>query len=677
MKTKSIDILLVEDSPSDKLIATEALKAARVRNNLHIVEDGIEAMDFLHRTGNYPSAPRPDLILLDLNLPRKDGREVLAEIKADESLRLIPVVILTTSRADEDILKSYGQHANCYIAKPVDFNRFAEIVRSVENFWFEIVTLPPGPAPKPANKESPEPIKQTTSESNDEISVLLVEDSDSDALLIEHTLKSNPLLNIAVSRARSLKEGIGFLSGTRVDAVVTDLGLPDSEGLDTFRRLRASANGLPVIVLTGNSDNEAGVLAMREGAQDYLVKNQLEGRTLTRAINYAIERYRLELRLRASQKMESLGRLSGGIAHDFNNLLTVISGNATLLEESVSDPKTCINEIRNAAQRASNLVRQLLTFSRNRSLVTARGDLNEIVSGVHRMLNRVVGDNINLSLQLAARLPAIMVDVSMLEQVVMNLVVNARDAMPNGGRIVIATSVADIGTRRLHRAIDMDPGRYAVLRISDEGTGIPADVLEHIFEPFYTTKEAGKGTGLGLATVYGIIQQHGGYVDIQTESGRGTTFEIFLPTLADSPIEESPKAADAPTAISGGNEVILLVEDESMISDMVTIALTSKGYRLHVAQNGPEAMEKWRLHKNEIRLLITDMVMPEGMSGHDVALAIQEDNPAVKVIYTSGYDSHSQERRVKLVQGVNFLCKPYGWDDLLKIIRLQLDGPPA
>jgi two-component system, cell cycle sensor histidine kinase and response regulator CckA len=383
----------------------------------------------------------------------------------------------------------------------------------------------------------------------------------------------------------------------------------------------------------------------------------------------------LEQQVRQVQKLEAIGQLAGGVAHDFNNILAVIlMQTEQALEESEGTPAVAsLAEIKKAAERASSLTRQLLLFSRRQVMQATVLDVNEVVTNLAKMLQRILGEDVQLRIELHGRPLWIRADAGMIDQVLMNLSVNARDAMPNGGRLTVTT-----GEEVFHREVpERSPralaGSYCRLVISDDGCGIAPDALPKIFEPFFTTKEPGKGTGLGLATVYGIVEQHKGWIEVSTQVGRGTEFRIFLPTIpADSPrVEVAPR-----TRPRGGNETILLVEDDPEVRKITQTILVRYGYHVLSAGNGPEAMSALEGAGRRIDLLLTDMVLPEGMHGLDVASAIRGAVPSVKIIFISGYSPELAGRALDLRPGEAFLQKPFELDGLLTLVRRCLDTRP-
>ncbi len=386
------------------------------------------------------------------------------------------------------------------------------------------------------------------------------------------------------------------------------------------------------------------------------------------------ERRHLEEQLRQSQKIESIGQLAAGIAHDFNNILTVQQGHASLLLINEDLPPACVESIRqiaDAVDRAAALTRQLLQFSRKQTLQPKVLNLNEVVANLAKMLDRILGEHIKLHIEGEGRLPALKADPGMLEQVIMNLTVNARDAMPEGGAIDISTSVARLDESAPRNNPEARSGTFVCLRISDTGTGIPPDVLEHIFEPFFTTKDVGKGTGLGLATVHGIVRQHEGWIEVDSREGAGATFEIFLPAC----VEDTGEAVDSLSAgtVRGGSETVLVVEDEKPLRDMVKIILGQYGYTVLVADNGVHALEVWKKNAAHIDLLLSDLVLPEGINGLQLAERLRHDKPELLVVLSSGYSPDLAKSDLSTTGDIRFLHKPYPPHRLVQTVREAFD----
>jgi PAS domain S-box-containing protein len=387
------------------------------------------------------------------------------------------------------------------------------------------------------------------------------------------------------------------------------------------------------------------------------------------------ERKRLEEQLRQVQKMEAIGQLSGGVAHDFNNLLTVIKGQISLLECSgPRDPETdqSLEEISKAADRAANLTRQLLAFSRRQVMQLRDLDINAVVGSMASMVRRILGEDVELELACASVPLGVQADTGMMEQVILNLVVNARDAMPSGGRLRIETTRVEIDADTVRRRPEARVGAFVRLSVSDTGTGIQPETMPKIFEPFFTTKEFGKGTGLGLATVYGIVQQHRGWIGVESEVGQGTRFHVYLPAIEGTVLTGLTEEGEPEESARGG-ETILLVEDEAEVRGVARFALTRQGYQVIEASTGVQALELWAEHRARIKLLLTDVVMPGGIGGVDLALRLTAEKPGLRVICMSGYSPEMAGKNFALREGVNFLPKPFDMTTLTRVVRVCLD----
>jgi PAS domain S-box-containing protein len=385
------------------------------------------------------------------------------------------------------------------------------------------------------------------------------------------------------------------------------------------------------------------------------------------------EREALEVQLRHAQKMEAVGQLAGGVAHDFNNLLTVITGHAelSLMQFPLSGPqRDSLLQIAMAGERAAQLTRQLLTFSRRQIFNPGPIEVNDVIREIVQMLSRLVGETVSIDTEFAPHLPGIIGDSGMIEQVLMNLVVNARDAMKGSGTVFIKTGIRLVDAEEAESKPGAKRGINVWISVSDTGEGIPPQHLAHIFEPFYTTKGVGEGTGLGLATVYGIVQQHGGWVEVDSEVGSGTTFTVLIPATGGDIADDEPTEE---VEIRGGTETILLVEDEEFVRLFARRVLEEQGYAVIEAVNGAEALEVWEARHEEIDLLLTDMVMPGKLSGRDVSEKILQARPNLPVIYCSGYSQELLKTGLDLGSGISFLPKPYRPQDLAEAIRNSLD----
>jgi nitrogen-specific signal transduction histidine kinase/CheY-like chemotaxis protein len=386
------------------------------------------------------------------------------------------------------------------------------------------------------------------------------------------------------------------------------------------------------------------------------------------------ESRKLEAQLYQSQRIASIGQLAGGIAHDFNNIIGVIMAQSELTELTAHSPEKVragLVQIRMAAERAANLTRQLLLFSRQQVMQPQQLDLNEVVIGLATMLRRVIREDVRLELHLHSAPLRIYADPGMLEQVLVNLAVNARDAMPSGGRIVIETAEKIIGADETEVNPEATPGRYVWLSVSDTGSGIPPEIQSRIFEPFFTTKEVGKGTGLGLATVFGIAKQHHGWIRVDSELGRGTNFQIFLPASKEA--AQVPATVPAQAKTPGGTETILIAEDNEILRKLTRTILEGRGYTVLEAPDGPTAEGLWTANQSQVSLLLSDLIMPGGIDGRELAARLQKQNPDLKVLFISGYSPEIAGQQLQLHPNQWFLQKPYSSAELLKVIRNSLD----
>jgi PAS domain S-box-containing protein len=385
----------------------------------------------------------------------------------------------------------------------------------------------------------------------------------------------------------------------------------------------------------------------------------------------------LEAQLWQAHKMESIGILARGIAHNFNNILAVIQGYASLLMMTDDLPAPVTDYARKISQstdRAATLTRQLLAFSQREEMQRDNLDLNQVVESMAAMLQPILGEDITLRVNTKIDLSMVHADLGKLEQILLNLAVNARDAMPRGGQLFITTDTVMVDEDHARRNREAACGKFVVLSVSDSGSGIASEHLPHVFDPFFTTKEVGKGIGLGLSIVYGIVKQHAGWIEIDTAVGKGTTVRVFLPA------QESTVEAGAAPAVAGkmrvGTETVLLVEDESSLRGPVRSILERQGFHVLEAGSGVEALAVWRHHQSSIDLLLVDVVMPDGMSGPDLAETLRVDNPRLRVLFTSGYTADVAGLHWPMKKGVSFLQKPYHADKLVDAVRDCLDSAP-
>ena len=512
-----------------------------------------------------------------------------------------------------------------------------------------------------------------------EIRILFVEDSPQDVEIEERELRKGGLsfTSLRVETGESLCRA---LNEFKPSLILSDYTLPHMDGLKALKIARAFCPEVPFLFVSGTIGEERAVAGLKEGATDYVHKGRLGGlpHAVERALKEAQDRAahrRLEEELRQAQKMEAVGRLAGGIAHDFNNLLTAITGYSLLVRDRLpsGDPSRAdLEEVVRAGERAAALTRQLLAFGRKQVLRPRVIDLNAVVSEMEKMLRRVIGANVDIATALDPALGRVYADPGQIEQVIVNLAVNARDAMPQGGRLTIETRNVELDRASRPPQECVSPGPYVMLSVRDTGSGMSEKVKAHLFEPFFTTKEIGKGTGLGLSTVYGIVKQSGGSITVHSEPGRGAAFNVYLPRI-DQPVE-SPLPAVPSARDSRGTETILVVDDEEPVRRLVRAVLTRMGYAVLEAPDGQAASALARGRPEPIHLLLTDFMLP-GMSGGDLAAILTGARPGLKVLYMSGYAEEAVLRQAALDAGTPFLPKPFALEDLARKVRDVLDAP--
>jgi two-component system, cell cycle sensor histidine kinase and response regulator CckA len=526
---------------------------------------------------------------------------------------------------------------------------------------------------------SPERGAHPGSSAESELHILVIDDDPQAEALVELAL-ADATFRASLTVAATAAEGLRAISSNAHDVYLVDYRLPDKTGLELITQAKAAGADKPFILMTGYGSGAVDDAALNAGAADYVEKHLL-GTHLERAIRYAVRDWRSERalrqreeQLRQSHKMEAIGRLAGGVAHDFNNLLTAIVGYTDLALERLdpSDPTAeDISEIRNAADRAAALTRQLLAFSRKQFLQPVRLDLNTTVGELLQMLNRVIGSHVRTVTSFKASSAYITADPGQIEQIVFNLVLNARDAMPQGGTLTIATDNVQVTeANAANDGMPSTPGTYLLLSISDTGVGMDRATRERAFEPFFTTKSKGKGSGLGLSTVYGMVEHGGGAIALDSEPGKGTSVRTYFPLAA----ETAPEMPARPrTASTRGTETILLVEDNDAVRELARRTLAPRGYTVVEAASAEEALEV--IGKGpEPDLLLTDIVMP-GLSGPNLAARLLQERPALRVMYMSGYSGDDAAAHGPVWLGVPLVQKPFTPQQLAERVRTVLDGP--
>ncbi|MFU8819005.1 MAG: response regulator [Desulfurivibrio sp.] len=515
----------------------------------------------------------------------------------------------------------------------------------------------------------------------EKLRVLLVEDADDDATLILRALKRGGYApeHLRVETAAELQAA---LDQQPWDLVLSDYAMPSFSGLAALELVRGHGLDAPFILVSGAVGEETATEIMRKGARDYVMKDKLA--RLVPAVRRELAETRerqqrlqnekkLQARLSQAQKMEAIGTLAGGVAHDFNNLLTVIKGYAEIALLRVKEDQPGHEELQGileAARRSAELTRQLLAFARKQTVIPQRLDLNQTVGGMLTMLRRLIGEGIDLRWLPAANLWPVRIDPGQVDQILANLCVNARDAVGGEGRISIETTNILLDREYCAGHADAKPGEYVLLTVSDNGVGMSRETQEHIFEPFFTTKAVGQGTGLGLATVYGIIKQNEGFINFYSEPGQGTTFRIYLPHR-NEPRTEPAAPGPAPAHPVGGRETILLVEDEEAILKVTARILEGLGYRVLAAAGSSAALELAAQYAGKIDLLLSDVVMPE-CNGQELARQIIALNPAIRCLFMSGYTADVISSNGLLEHGINFLAKPFSLPELAAKVRSAL-----
>ena len=508
--------------------------------------------------------------------------------------------------------------------------------------------------------------------------VLHIEDSEEDSELIHRLLSGNGI-PCQMTRVETRPQVFDALQTKSFDLILSDCKLPRFSGFHALEIARALKPEIPFVFVSGTIGEETAIESLRNGATDYVLKDRLNRLVpaVRRALSEAEERTlcrQLQQRLREAGRMEAISALSNGIAHDFNNILTIILGHTSLLTMESAHPDRVLEiseTISEAARRAVEIVDQLLAFGRKSESHVVPIDLNHYLKSRLDLMKENLRNQVVLRLEPHEGLPAIQADPYQLEWILLNLVENAVDSMPDGGRLVLSTSIveADMHPELLH---EVDSGQYVSLKVTDEGMGMDAATRDHVFEPFYTTKERGRGTGLGLPVVFGLVQSQKGCIDVQSELGQGTTVSLFFPVVA-TPRTKPTKAAHGLDPHLCGSETILVIEDEPDVGFFVGTILRSHGHRIFVAHDVDEALELFEAHRNEIQLVFSDIGLPK-VDGIDLCAQLKMLKPELRVILSSGYSPKEFKARMDKIGADAFLSKPYHTRDILMGVRKVLDA---
>jgi len=626
-------ILLVDDTPASLRFVAEHLESAGY--GVMVAEEGGEAIERARLVA-------PDLILLDIMMPGLDGITVCRRLKEDPVTASIPVIFLTSLSQSETIVAGFAAGGVDFLTKPVQLDELLARVRThlalhrlqdqlearVEERTRELAAANQRLRDEVVERERAESTLRASEERYREL------------------YENNPAMYFTVDTAGRIlsanrfgAEQLGYGVEELIGSPVVNLFHPDDRAVALkqvgvcvaapgrmfsweLRKVRRDGSGLWVKELARAVARPDGSIVI------FIVCEDVTARHL------------LEAQLRQAQKMEAFGQLAGGVAHDFNNIMSVVLGQAELalddgvLPEPVRD---ALKDIRDASLRARNLTRQLLVFSRRQELQFEAVDFNAVVTDVAGLLGRLIGEHIALDLALCGEPVPVFGDAGMLGQVIVNMAVNARDAMPAGGRLQIATARRSIAAEAVERAMHGAPGEFVALTMTDTGTGMAPEVMARIFEPFFTTKEVGQGTGLGLATSLSIVQQHGGWIDVESVPGQGTSFHVLIPCRAGLP-HRPPRPAPSRGVLRANQGTVLLVEDETSVRRVASRSLERLGFRVIEASDGEEALEAWHEHRDQIDLVLTDIVMPGKISGRALARRLREESPTVRVALMTGYD---------------------------------------
>lgn len=677
-------VLIIDDDPNNLALLSAHLEEAGLKTL--VAEDGESGL----KRAEYA---QPDLIVLDVLMPGMDGFEACRRLKGLERTKDIPVIFMTALVEMAQKVKGFAAGGVDYITKPFQTEEvLARITTHLslrtlqkqlevrnDQLQLEIAEhLKTRQALQKVHDELEERVERRTAELREEIAERLqaekvlhkygsIVSATSDLMsfvgkdYIYHAVNEAYLAAHQMKRDAIVGSSAAKLHG---DKVFLEVIKPELDRCLAGENVRYAA----WFDYPGLGHRFMDVMYNPYKDQ----KGEISGVVV--CVHDLTEQRMLEEQLRQAAKMEAIGTLAGGVAHDFNNLMTVILGYSDIALQRVDkdNPVTKnIEQIRLAGQRAALLTSQLLAFSRKQVVQPKVIHLNEVIADTEKMLKRLIGEDIDLVSMLDPRLARVMADPGLIGQVIMNMAINARDAMPQGGKLTIETANVYLGEDYARHHLEVEPGHYAMLAVSDTGCGMDEATLSHIFEPFFTTKTKGKGTGLGLSVVFGIVKQSGGHIWVYSEPGKGTTFKVYLPT-----VEQDSESLDAGSERQeppvGGVETVLLVEDDDLVRDLARISLQKYGYTVLEAHDGCEALKTCSSHEGPVHILVTDVVMP-GMNGRELAKRITSLCPAMKVLYISGYTDNAIVHHGVLDAGTAFLQKPFTPEALARKVREVLD----
>jgi two-component system cell cycle sensor histidine kinase/response regulator CckA len=639
--SRPLRVLIVEDTEAD----AELLLLELERGGFDVTSTRVQTATTMKRELETRTW---DLVVSDYSMPAFDAPGALAVLK--ESGLDLPVIVVSGTIGEESAIGALKAGAHDFIVK----GKMARLLPAVERELREAEARAVGRKTQTALRDSEERYRD------------IIETTNEGVWMIDGEWKTT----FVNARMASL---LGYQAEDLIGIQILDFVHEASRSAIASSLSRRAAGGSNQVELLLLRKDGGDLWVLVDSTPRFDASGQYQG-ALAMMMDVT-QRKRLEDQLRHAMKMEAIGTLAGGIAHDFNNLLTIIISYTTLVVENL-DPSLAIRadleEVRKAGERAADLTKQLLAFSRRQVLEVRILDLNQLLAGFQKMLQRLLGEDIEFSLLTSPRLGQVRADPTQVEQIVMNLAVNARDAMPGGGKLSIETENVELDASYAALHLDVTPGNYVMLAVTDTGVGMDPATAQRMFEPFFTTKEQGKGTGLGLSTVFGIVQQSQGHIWVYSEPGRGTTFKVYFPR-ADGKAE--PATSPPPPTTLRGTETILLVEDEEAVRAVACTILRQQGYSVLEAQNGGEAFLVCEKAQAPIDLLVTDVIMPR-MTGRELAERLAPMRPAMKVLYVSGYTENTIIHHGLLESGIAYLSKPLRPDMLLRKVREVLDASP-